>query len=119
MSGCSRIGRRLLVVRAGGVGPDEPRVPDLPGCDQVGLLGTLDLAVDRRVGSTGLGRDLGQAECEIGIAERQREDLPCCWERRMGKSAGAGCLSTIRRVLFYLRTVDARVLGSHDDGCAC
>ncbi len=60
---------------AGGVGPDEPGVPDLAGCDQADLLGALDLAVDRGVGGVGACRDLGQAEFEIGIAEQQREDL--------------------------------------------
>jgi hypothetical protein len=56
------------------VGPDEPGIADLPGCDQAGLFGTLDLAVDRGVGGTGPVRYLGQAEFEIGIAEQQRED---------------------------------------------
>lgn len=31
-----------------GTGPDEPRIADLPGGDQAALLGSLDLAVDRR-----------------------------------------------------------------------
>jgi hypothetical protein len=39
------------VLRTGGTGPDEPCTPDLPGCDQAALLGTLDLAVDRRAGT--------------------------------------------------------------------
>jgi hypothetical protein len=38
------------VIRAGGIRPDEPGIPDLTRCDQAGLLGALNLAVDRRVG---------------------------------------------------------------------
>ena len=43
--------------------------------DQAGLLGALDLAVDRRMRGADPGRDLGQAEFQIGIAEQEREDL--------------------------------------------
>jgi hypothetical protein len=39
--------------------------------------------------------DLGQAKFQLWITEQQREDLACCWERRMGKRAGDGCLSII------------------------
>jgi hypothetical protein len=63
------------VVGAGWVGPDEPGIADLPGCDQAGLLGALDLAVDRGVGDAESGRDLGQAEFQLRVAEQQREDL--------------------------------------------
>ena len=43
---------QAVVVRAGGIGPDEPHVPDLPRDDQAGLLGTLYLAVVAAVAVT-------------------------------------------------------------------
>jgi hypothetical protein len=67
--------RQPDVIRAGGIRPDEPRIPDLPRSDQVGLLGALDLAVDRRLRGAGPGRDLCPAELEIWITEQEREDL--------------------------------------------
>jgi hypothetical protein len=43
--------QRCAVLRAGSTGPDEPRIADLPRCDQAALLGSLDLTVDRRAGT--------------------------------------------------------------------
>src|SRR5215469_2460655 len=44
-----------------------------------------------------------------GSPSRSARISPCCWERRMGKSAGAGRLSTTGRILFNLQTVELRV----------
>jgi hypothetical protein len=41
------------------------------------------------------GRDLGQAEFEVWIAEQEREDLALLLGAQDAKSVGAGYLSTI------------------------
>ena len=42
-------------------------------------------------------------EAASGSPRSSARISPCCWERRMGKRAGAGCLPTVRRILFSLR----------------
>ena len=54
-----------------------------------------------------------------GFPRRSAKISPCCWERRMGKSAGAGRLSTIRRIFFNLRIVGLACLAPVEDGCPC
>lgn len=66
---------QAAVIRTGDVGPDKPRTPNLPRCDQAGLLSALDLTVDRRVGSADPRRDLRQAEFEIRITQQECKDL--------------------------------------------
>ena len=50
-------------------------LPILREVTRPGSLGALDLAVNRGVGDAEPGRDLGQAEFQVRVAEQQREDL--------------------------------------------
>src|ERR1700733_3985453 len=63
------------VVRAVGLRPDKPGVPDFSGGDYPDLLGALHLAVHRRMRCASQARDLSQAQLTIRIAEEQRKDF--------------------------------------------
>ena len=49
--------------------------------------------------------DLGKAKFKVWSPSSSASISPCCSERRTGKSDGVGRLSTIRRILFSLRTL--------------
>jgi hypothetical protein len=73
------------VVGAVDVRPRQPGVSDSAGRDYSCLLGTLHLAVNRRVRGACPLRDLSQAKFEIWVAQ----------EHSSGKSGEAGLLPTI------------------------
>jgi hypothetical protein len=59
-------------------------------CDQAGLLGALDLAVDRRVGGANPRRDVRQAKFEIWIPEQQCKDLALLLGAQDGQERWSG-----------------------------
>lgn len=66
---------QALVVRALDVGAHKARPSDPPACEEASGLGTLDLAVHRRVRDAGSLSEVGEAQLQLRIAEEQRQQL--------------------------------------------
>ena len=67
--------RKPCVVRAEGIGSDEPRRTHLPGYYETSLLRPLDLPVDGGMRGACPCCDLGEAKFKVWISQQQRKDL--------------------------------------------